>query len=244
MDSDIVRHKSITEEILRKSETVSFFQVVNHGIPEHILEDMVEGVRMFHEQPNEVKSQYYTRDITKNVVYTSNFDLFSAPATNWKDTFFANMAAVRINPEELPIVCRYIILEFSKHVTHLGTRLLAMISTTLGLEPSDLINMGCAERLFILGHYYPACPEPELTLGMTKHSDKDFLTILLQDQIGDLQVHYQNHWVDVAPVPGSLVVNIRHLLQLVSNDRFKSSEHSARKQNWPQNVGSKLFHRG
>lgn len=62
-------------------------------------------------------------------------------------------------------------------------------------------------------------------MGTSKHSDDDFLTILLQDQIGGLQVLHQNEWVDVPPVHGALVVNIGDLLQLISNDKFRSVEH-------------------
>ncbi|ONI26626.1 hypothetical protein PRUPE_1G035600 [Prunus persica] len=52
-----------------------------------------------------------------------------------------------------------------------------------------------------------------------------FLQKLLQDHIGGLQVLHQNKWIDVLPVPGALVVNIGDLLQLISNDRFRSVEH-------------------
>ena len=64
-----------------------------------------------------------------------------------------------------------------------------------------------------LGHYYPACPEPELTMGTTKHSDNDFLTVLLQDQVGGLEVLYEDKWIEIPPVPGALVINIGDFLQ-------------------------------
>ncbi|PQM40980.1 1-aminocyclopropane-1-carboxylate oxidase homolog 1-like [Prunus yedoensis var. nudiflora] len=62
-------------------------------------------------------------------------------------------------------------------------------------------------------------------MGASKHADNVFLTVLLQDHIGGLQVLHQNKWIDVPPMPGALVVNIGDLLQLLSNDRFKSVEH-------------------
>ena len=35
---------------------------------------------------------------------------------------------------------------------------------------------------------YPVCPNPELTVGVGRHSDVSTLTILLQDDIGGLYV--------------------------------------------------------
>jgi len=96
---------------------------------------------------------------------------------------------------------------------NLGTLLFELLSEALGLNPNHLKDMDCAEGLLALGHYYPPCPEPELTVGTTKHSDNDFLTVLLQDDIGGLQVLYQDKWIDITPVPGALIVNVGDLLQ-------------------------------
>ncbi|KAH0873313.1 hypothetical protein HID58_070675 [Brassica napus] len=61
-----------------------------------------------------------------------------------------------------------------------------------------------------------------LTLGLTKLSDNSFLTVLLQDHVGGLQVLHDQYWVDVPPVLGALVVNSGDFLQLITNGKFIS----------------------
>ncbi|PHT85740.1 1-aminocyclopropane-1-carboxylate oxidase -like protein [Capsicum annuum] len=133
INEDPIKHKEIVDKVRDASETWGFFQVVNHGIPSSVLEEMLQGTKEFFEQ--------------------------------------------------------------------------------------DIKGLGVA------GHYYPSCPQPELTMGTSKHSDGDFITVVLQDYVGGLQVLHQNQWVDVPPSPGALVVNIGDLLQLISNDKYISVEH-------------------
>ncbi|XP_073009630.1 1-aminocyclopropane-1-carboxylate oxidase homolog 1-like [Typha latifolia] len=207
------------------SETLGFFQVVNHGIPLSVLDEMVEGVRRFFEGDVEVKKEYYTRDTSKKVIHNCNFDLFRAPAANWRDSFLCLMAPEPPLPEEVPSACREIIFEYADYVKKLGLLLFELLSEALGLNSDYLKDIECAKGLNVVSHYYPPCPEPELTFGNGRHSDPDFLTILLQDQIGGLQILHQDQWCDVPPTHGALVINLGDILQLITNDKFKSVEH-------------------
>ncbi|GMI64200.1 hypothetical protein like AT1G06620 [Hibiscus trionum] len=217
--------KEIVKEVLNASNEWGFFQIINHGIPVSILEEMKVRARMFFEQDDELKKQYYTRDNTKKVVYNTNFDLLTSPAANWRDSVYCNMAPDPPKPEELPEPFRDMMVEYTDRMMNLGHLLFELISEALGLSPDHLLKIDCAKGLGQLCHYYPACPQPELTMGASKHADSSFLTVLLQDHIGGLQVLHENQWIDVPPVPGALVVNIGDLLQLISNDRLISVEH-------------------
>ncbi|MED6123714.1 hypothetical protein PIB30_051860 [Stylosanthes scabra] len=211
----IMKRQQVVSRIREACETWGFFQVVNHGIPLSVLEDMKDGVRRFFEQDVEVKKEVYSRDNTKVFFYNSNFDLYSSSALNWRDSFGCQLAPHIPNPRDLPEVCRDIILEYRANIMKLGVILFELLSESLNMHSDYLrdMNLGCTDRISCAGHYYPACPEPELTMGTTKHSDATFLTMLLQDHIGGLQILHKDKWVDVQPIPETLVVNIGDFLQ-------------------------------
>ncbi|KAJ0483435.1 putative isopenicillin N synthase [Helianthus annuus] len=68
------------------------------------MNEALQGVRRFHEQDVEIKKRFYTRDASRPVVYNSNFDLYTSPTANWRDTFISFMAPSPPPPEELPEV--------------------------------------------------------------------------------------------------------------------------------------------
>ncbi|RWX67567.1 isopenicillin N synthase family oxygenase [Mesorhizobium sp. M4B.F.Ca.ET.089.01.1.1] len=61
--------------------------------------------------------------------------------------------------------------------------------------------------------------------GVGAHKDGGFLTLLLQDENKGLQVEYNGNWVNVDPIPQTLVVNIGELLELASNGSLRATVH-------------------
>ncbi|CAN1292025.1 1-aminocyclopropane-1-carboxylate oxidase homolog 3 [Linum perenne] len=219
----------VVGQIREAAETWGFFQIVNHGVAAEVMDELLAGSRRFHELPNEEKMEYYSRDATLPVRYVSNGTLLTRTdgAADWRDTLAVKAPDGQLDPHFCPLVCREAISEYIKQVTTLKNKLSGLLSEAAGLSPDYLSNIKCMESIAMTCHYYPVCPQPELTLGVSKHTDPFFLTILLQDTTGGLQVMNPNHqyWVDVPAQHGALVVNVGDFMQLITNDKFKSVEH-------------------
>ncbi|KAL3725790.1 hypothetical protein ACJRO7_030769 [Eucalyptus globulus] len=215
---------SVVEEVGRAARGLGFFQVVNHGVPAEVLDRTIAAVKAFHEQPAEVKARIYRREMETGVAFFSNLDLFHSKAASWRDTLQIRLEP-KGNMEEIPEVCRNEVMEWDQEVWRLGGLLMGLLSEGLGLSPGKLQELTCLETRVMVGNYYPYCPQPNLTVGLMSHTDPGVITLLLQDQVGGLQVKHDNEWVDVTPVPGALVVNIGDILQIMSNDEYKSVDH-------------------
>lgn len=115
---------------------------------------------------------------------------------------------------------RGVIEEYSEQVVKLCGRLMKILSINLGLDESCLQNafggedIGACLRI----NFYPKCPQPDLTLGLSSHSDPGGLTILLPDQnVAGLQVRRNDQWITVKPAQHAFIVNIGDQVQVTFN---------------------------
>lgn len=109
-------------------------------------------------------------------------------------------------------------MDYMNALDGLGMVVFEMLAHGLGL-PDDFFakNFDKKDETMIRINRYPPCPLPEKCLGLGSHSDPHTLTILLQDEVGGLQVRKSdNHWVGIRPIPNSFVVNIGDTLEVSS----------------------------
>ncbi|GFS44721.1 2-oxoglutarate (2OG) and Fe(II)-dependent oxygenase superfamily protein [Actinidia rufa] len=101
---------------------------------------------------------------------------------------------------------REIIVEYSAHMKALAQMLLSLMSESLGLPSSRIEEVVGEFYQNITVSYYPPCPQPELTLGLQAHSDMGAITLLIQDDVGGLQVLKDGEWINVHPFSDAIVV--------------------------------------
>jgi isopenicillin N synthase-like dioxygenase len=117
-------------------------------------------------------------------------------------------------------VLRKLIGEYGDEVVKLCRRLMKILSINLGLGEEYLQNaFGGDENLgaCLRVNFYPKCPQPDLTLGLSPHSDPGGMTLLLPDEnVSGLQVRKCNEWVTVEPAPNAFIVNMGDQIQVYS----------------------------
>ncbi|GMJ10007.1 Scopoletin 8- Hydroxylase [Hibiscus trionum] len=243
-------HNQVVNQIVRAAETLGFFQVVNHGVPLELLESLKQTAHNFFGLPAERKA-VYRKEVSPSplVKYGTSFVPEKEKALEWKD--YISMAYTNDDEavQQWPVECRDVALQYLKTSHEMVTKLLGALMGNLGVELDDSKIDTFIGKKMVNMNFYPTCPNPELTVGVGRHSDMGTLTILLQDGIGGLYVKVpeeadmenKGEWVEIPPIPGALVINVGDMLQIWSNGRYKSAEHRVRTTSTKSRVSVPIF---
>ncbi|XP_071710071.1 protein DOWNY MILDEW RESISTANCE 6 [Rutidosis leptorrhynchoides] len=221
----------VSKQIGDACRNYGFFQVINHGVREEIVERMQQVGREFFELPMEEKMKLYSEDPTKTIRLSTSFNIQKEQVHNWRD--FLRLHCHPLDqythewPSNPPHFKEYI-SDYCIAVRDLGMRILEFISESLGLQKDRIKTILGDQGQHMAINHYPVCPQPELTYGLPGHTDPNALTILLQDTlVSGLQVLKDGKWLGIKPHPNAFVINIGDQLEAVSNGEYKSVWHRA-----------------
>eukprot|EP01018_Ginkgo_biloba_P006771 Gb_26142 [translate_table: standard] len=212
-------------------EQWGFFQVVNHGVAQSLMDRMRGVIREFFELPSDEKKQHAINPGSSSQGYGQLFVASDDQVLDWADM---------IHLFCLPVKARHMNLWPTKPLDFsekLGNKLLNLLAENLGIKPDYFLEMFKENALDVRMTYYPPCQRPDLVLGLSPHLDMSGITILLQDEgIEGLHIRKNGEWIPVQPIPGALVINIGDMLEayrvkfivfppIMSNGIYKSAEH-------------------
>ncbi|XP_071732939.1 probable 2-oxoglutarate-dependent dioxygenase SLC1 [Rutidosis leptorrhynchoides] len=216
----------VLASLSKACQEFGFFQLINHGVDNEAIGKMIHVSKSFFELPFEERRRYMSPDLYAPVRCGTSFNQNKDGVFCWRD--FLKLSCHPIQDfasfwPSSPLELREAVGEYSTRTRHLYKSVMEAILETLEVTNEKAI-MEEGNQLMMV-NYYPACPQPQLTLGLPPHSDYGLLTLLLQDQVEGLQIQHNHKWFTVKPIPNSFVVNIGDQFEIFSNGRYKSVVH-------------------
>ena len=238
---------AVAAEIDRAYTDIGFMYIRNHGIAQALIDGVFAASRRFHAQPLAVKEAVamnrwhrgYMGFATSTLV-TSRVERARRP--NMSESFMMMHEVAADDPEclagkplqgpnpwpaDLPGF-REAVTAYNDALVVLGRHLTGLVEQALSLSTGRLAAMFERPTTFLRLLHYPSRPAdaPDDEFGSAPHTDYGFITILLQDDTGGLEVQMADgRWLPAPPIPGSFVVNLADMGERLSNGRWRSTRH-------------------
>ncbi|KAL2333114.1 hypothetical protein Fmac_014327 [Flemingia macrophylla] len=213
------------------------FHLTNHGVPPSLLSALRRAaLSFFRDTPMPEKLRYAcSPSAPASEGYGSKMlagtDPSASTALDWRDYFdHHTLPLSRRNPlrwPESPPEYRDTVARYSDEMKGLAQRVLGLISESLGLRSSCIEDAVGEFYQNVTVSYYPPCPQPDLTLGLQSHSDMGAITLLIEDDVGGLQVLKGDTWVTVHPLQDAVLVLLADQTEIITNGKYRSCEHRA-----------------
>nr|ACM62745.1 flavanone-3-hydroxylase [Garcinia mangostana] len=226
------KRAEICKKIVEACEEWGIFQVVDHGVDTKLVSEMTRLARAFFALPPEEKLRFDMSGGKKGGFIVSSH-LQGEAVQDWREivTYFSYPTRTRDYSRwpDKPDGWVDVTKDYGDQLMGLACKLLEVLSEAMGLEKEALTKACVDMDQKIVVNYYPKCPQPDLTLGLKRHTDPGTITLLLQDQVGGLQATRDNGetWITVQPIEGAFVVNLGDHGHFLSNGRFRNADHQA-----------------
>lgn len=230
-------------ELRRVTHEVGFFYLVGHGIPQPLIDEVLEVSRRFFDLPVEQKLAIENTHSPQFRGYTRVGGELTHGDVDWREQIdigperavvtpvdgapeYWRLEGPNLWPAELPEF-RSAFEKWDAELNAVALRLLRTWAVALG-APEDVFDPAFGDHPFPLTKVvrYPGESDGTPKQGVGSHRDGGVLTLLLIEPGKDgLQVEHEGEWIEAPALPGAFVVNIGEMLELATDGYLKATLH-------------------
>ncbi|WP_336704580.1 isopenicillin N synthase family dioxygenase [Micrococcus terreus] len=233
-------------ELRHAAHHVGFFQIVDYGAAAGQVDELFQVSAEFFARPEDEKLALHNQESPHYRGYSS----VGAERTQGRPD---SREQIDFSPEREPVPAEQIqpgedywvlqgpnqwpadmpqleraAMDWAALMDRVGEDLLKALSVAIGLDEDHFAEAFTGDRAWMakLAHYVGGVKEAG-TQGVGLHADYGFITLLLQDQVGGLEVrpYGQDAWLPVEPIHGALVVNLGEMLEVATNGYLMATIH-------------------
>ncbi|KAL7569908.1 hypothetical protein ACA910_008572 [Epithemia clementina (nom. ined.)] len=245
--------ETLIQEIAQACQSPGFFQVINHGIPQLLLNSFRDQCKLYFALDEKLKQMWKRQADNARGFFD---DELTKQVRDWKECLDVGVPGSRdwlLDDDDPRNACldgfnrfpftdilpgyRSVTVKYFSACEALSKRLAGLMARGLGVPCDDpfIMDMAANHSSYLRTNYYPpfeahtdsdAGPWP---LGISPHKDAGFLTVLLQDddchllQVPCHGIH--GRWMLVRPIPGALTINTGDMAQVWSNGKYQAPLH-------------------
>jgi isopenicillin N synthase-like dioxygenase len=242
--ADPAQRRAVAWEIHKASRDTGFFYVKNHSVSAEVCAAHLELAREFFALPQDAKREVdVARSSCKRGYEASAIQILDEGSPpDLKEGFLVGADLGPTHPlveqripfagaNQWPQRPEHFREHFQRYVEQmlvLGSHLMGCIALSLDL-PADYFSEALTEPFYFsrLLHY-PPHPARSLAnqLGAGAHKDWGMLTMLLQDDVGGLEVqNADGEWIKAPYMPGTFVINLGEMMPILTNGLYHSTLH-------------------
>lgn len=240
---------SIADDIHLACRDTGFFYVVNHDIPQELIENQFLAAKRFFDLPLETKLGLHMKkspttagyEPTGGQVLDSQDDKSDKAPPDLKESFYCGLELVPDHPltskkirgfghNQWPELSgfREQMVRYYSSLSELGDRLQRLLALSLQMPEHWFKQFHAPAAATLRLIRYPPQPKDAQfnQIGAGAHTDWGGITILAQDSVGGLEVRtVQGDWIKAPPIPGTFVINLGDLMARWTNGLYMSNMH-------------------
>ncbi len=234
-DSDF---QGFSDELGASFARYGFAVVADHGLDQAVIDAAINDAKAFFALDEETKRQYHipgtggARGLTPFGVETAKGASIRDLKEFWhtgrelpEGHEYKKYMRDNVWPTEIPTFKDNVYGMYSA-LDELGRRILKAIARYLKLDDDffeDKVQLGNSVLRLL---HYPPIPADAEGVRAGAHEDINVITLLLGAEEAGLQLKdADGEWLDIAPPPGALVINIGDMLQRLVNHVLPSTTH-------------------
>ena len=239
--------QTVANAIREAYTNVGFAYLINHNVPQMMIDGAFQASADFHALPRSEKmaleiNQWHRGFIPINTSTPKTSSVAKVTKPNQSESFMVmhdlaeddpdvvvgvDLAGPNQWPSSLPTF-KPAVMGYVDAMNELARKITSVMEIALNAPKGSLRPAFDRPTTFLRMLYYPSQPaqSPDDLFGSAPHTDYGFITLLVQDDVGGLQVrNIHGDWIDAPYMPGAFVMNAGDILHRWSNGTFISTPH-------------------
>ncbi len=224
-------------EVLSKAlKNHGFFSIIEHGLSDNLVNNCYKSSKEFFDLDYDIKNKYTSvgtkgaRGYTPKGIETAVGEKIADQKEFWHhgpviDNSFDKKIPKNLIIDEIPNFNENFDTLYSE-LHKIGSRVLSVIALSLGLEDDYFEPWIKKGNSLLRSIHYPPVNSNLNPHRARAHEDINLITLLIGAEEGGLEVlNKDGSWIKVSPSSKAIVCNIGDMMQLVTDQKLKSTTH-------------------